>query len=308
MPEEKTFKAFTPEQGANYAKARPGYNPDLFKLIIEHHTSTGGKRDVLLDVGCGPGTTALALAPQFAHVIGLDASEGMIESARSLGGTSSASEPIRYEVSSAESLGTELKPPVEEASVDMITASTAAHWFDMARFWARAAQVLKPGGTVAIWCSGSIKVDPSMPNAAAIRATIDKMEERDLKPYIDQGNLATRNLYVDMPLPWTLTPPVGDFNEASFFRKEWGPENFEEFFVGSSMTVDMNTFEMVMSSMSPVQRWREANPDAVGTEREIVRAMRRKVEQLLHEAGVEKGKEIVKGSGTAVLLMVKKKV
>lgn len=26
-----------------------------------------------------------------------------------------------------------------------------AHWFDMPKFWAAAAKVLKPGGTVAIW-------------------------------------------------------------------------------------------------------------------------------------------------------------
>jgi hypothetical protein len=25
------------------------------------------------------------------------------------------------------------------------------HWFDMPKFWAEAAQVVKPGGTVALW-------------------------------------------------------------------------------------------------------------------------------------------------------------
>jgi SAM-dependent methyltransferase len=307
MPEEKTFKAYTQEQGVDYRKARPGYNPDLYKLIVQQHTSTGGKLDLLLDVGCGPGTTGSALGPQFAHVIGIDASEGMIESARSLGGTSSTSEPIRYEVSSAELLGTELSPPVEEGSVDLITASTAAHWFDMARFWPQAALVLKPGGSVAIWCAGSVGIDPSMPNSAAIQAVMDEMEEHYLKPYFDPGNLTTRTLYTSLPLPWTSTPPVAAFDEASFFRKEWGPADFDQFFVGRGMVVDLNTFEMVLNSMSPVQRWREAHPDDVGTERDVAKVTRMKVERLLHEAGVEKGKEIVKGSGTAVLLIVKKK-
>ena len=64
---------------------------------------------------------------------------------------------------------------------------------------------------------------PSMPNADAIQATINDLEERGLKPFIEPGNLLTRNLCVDLPLPWTLAPPVADFDEAAFFRKERGP-------------------------------------------------------------------------------------
>jgi hypothetical protein len=26
-----------------------------------------------------------------------------------------------------------------------------AHWFDMAKFWAKAAKIVKPEGTVALW-------------------------------------------------------------------------------------------------------------------------------------------------------------
>ena len=58
--------------------------------------------------------------------------------------------------------------------------------------------------------------------------------------------------------------------------------------------------------MSPVQRWREAHPEAVGTERDVVRTMMNEIERLLHEAGVEKGKEVVKGNLTGVMLMAKK--
>jgi ubiquinone/menaquinone biosynthesis C-methylase UbiE len=124
---EKTFKSFTKDQGDNYAQYRRGYHPDLYKRIINHHTSTGGELNTILDVGCGPGTASRALAPQFAHAIGIDPSEGMINTARSLAGASSTSEPIRFEISTAEDLGSHLSPPVEDSSVDLITASTAAH-------------------------------------------------------------------------------------------------------------------------------------------------------------------------------------
>lgn len=305
---EKTFSSFTKDQGANYAQSRPGYHPDLYKLIVNHHTSTGGQLDVLLDVGCGPGSAARALAPHFSHVTGLDPSEGMITSARSLAGTSSTSEPIRFEASTAEDLGWHLSPPVEDASVDLLTASTAAHWFDMTRFWPRAAQVLKPGGTVALWTAGSIKMHPSMPNAEAIQAAIDEIEERELKPFFVPGNLLTRDMYTELPLPWTLASPGADFEQSTFFRKDWGPDTSEDFFIGGALTADLDRVERVIGTTSPVQRWRDANPDKVGTEQDVVKMMIREMQRLLHEAGVEKGKEWVKGSPKGVLLMVKKKV
>jgi ubiquinone/menaquinone biosynthesis C-methylase UbiE len=124
---EKTFSKFTQSQGANYAQHRAGYHPTLYKTITSHHTSTGGELNTLLDVGCGPGTVARVLAPEFQHAIGLDPSEGMIHQARLLGGTSGSGDEIRFDISSAEELGSHLALKVEEGSVDLITAATAAH-------------------------------------------------------------------------------------------------------------------------------------------------------------------------------------
>jgi trans-aconitate 3-methyltransferase len=307
MSNEKTFRSYTKEQGASYAKNRSGYHPNLYKSIIEHHTAAGGQLITILDVGCGPGIAARALAPTFAHAIGLDPSEGMINSARSLEGATSTSEPIRFEVAMAEDLGLHLSPPVKDSSVDLITAATAAHWFDMNRFWPQAARVLKPGGTVALWTTGTIGIHSSVPNSAAIKAAIDDIEERELVPFFEPGNLLTRSLYVGMPLPWTLASPLTEFDEATFFRKEWSPEDCDEFLEGGAMTADLAQMEAILGTASPVHRWREANPDAVGTERDVVRMMRRAIERLLHEAGVEKGKEVIKGSLDGVLLIVKKK-
>jgi hypothetical protein len=71
--------------------------------------------------------------------------------------------------------------------------------------------------------------------------------------------------------------------------------------------VDLDTMEKVMGTISPFQRWRDAHPDEVGTERDVVRRMRREMERLLRQGGVEEGKEGVRVSFKAVLLMVKKK-
>jgi SAM-dependent methyltransferase len=307
MGSENTFKSYTKDQGAAYARNRPKYHPDLIQLIIDHHTSTGGELNTILDVGCGPGTSIRELAPRFEHANGIDPSKGMIDEALYIGGTSSTSEPIRFEISTAEELGSQLSPPIKESTVDLITASTAAHWFDMARFWPRAAEILKPGGTVALWCAGPMKLDPSVPNAAAIEEALNKIEERELKQFFEPGNWLARNLYAELVLPWTLEPPMAEFDEATFVRKIWDPENSEGFYVGGALDIDLNTMEKMLSTASPVQRWRDANPDAVKTGGDVVSRMRNEVERLLHAAGVGPGEEIVKAVTTGVLLMVKKK-
>ena len=304
FPTEKTFSSYNQEQGKAYAQIRRDYHPSVYQTIINHHISTGGQLDTLLDVGCGPGTAAHALAPHFAHAIGLDPSEGMIATARSPGDASSTSEPVRFEVSTAEELGEHLSPPIQDSSVDLITAANAAHWFDMSRFWPSAARVVKPGGSVALWTSGKICAHPSMPNAAAIQAAMDRSQEQHLTPYLVPGNLLTLNGYIDLPLPWTLAPPVPEFDESTFFRKDW--DAAEDFFVGQP-EADLDTFEKMMGTGSAVTRWRQAHPDDVGTERDLVRMLRREMERLLHEAGVEKGKEKTKGAVQGALLVVKKK-
>ncbi|KAK9370771.1 S-adenosyl-L-methionine-dependent methyltransferase [Lipomyces kononenkoae] len=305
--EEETFRAYTQTQGKTYATGRPGYSPELFKIIIDHHTSTGGQLDTVVDVGCGTGQATRDLAPYFANAIGLDPSEGMIGTARA--SAESATSPIRFEVSAAEALGTDLEPPIADGSVDLLTAATAAHWFDMARFWTRAACVLKPGGTVAIWSRSGVSVDPiKTPNGAAIKAAVDEALDNELRPYMRPGNILTRELYVNLPLPWTLEVPVGEFDKESFFRKEWnkhgdGEDNKD---LGTRRTLTLAEFEMLMGTGSPVTRWREAHPDKVGTERDIIRKMRRRIESLLHEVGVKPGEEVLSGQVAIVLLMVKK--
>jgi len=72
-------------------------------------------------------------------------------------------------------------------------------------------------------------------------------------------------------------------------------------------TLDLDMVEKFMETTSQVTRWREAHPDAVGTDRDVVKMVRKELERLLHEAGVERGKEMIKGGLSGVLLMVKKR-
>ncbi|KAL4758908.1 putative S-adenosylmethionine-dependent methyltransferase [Aspergillus foveolatus] len=300
---EKTFRSYTSGQGKNYAQNRLDYHQDVYNLIVEHHTSTGGKLDTLIDVGCGPGNVASNLSKHFVHTIGLDPSEGMIATARALNSSpADDSGKLRFEVSTAEDLGSNLSPPIADSSIDMIVAATAAHWFDMPAFWRSAARVLKSGGSVAIWGSANMRTSPGTPNAEAIQARIDQFEA-EIQPYFLPGNVVTRGLYKDLGLPWTVEPAVEGFDEKAFFRKDW--DTTEKFLALGAPEIDMGVFERMLGTMSPVTRWREDHPEATGEE-DIVRVFRRDIERLLREAGVEEGKEKLKGSAQGFLLIVKK--
>lgn len=162
---EQTFTKFNNEKAKNYAKVRPDYHSSVYETIINHHRSSGGSFNALLDIGCGPGTATETLAKSFQHAIGLDPSDGMVQTAKAGGCLSATGEAVQFEISSAEELGSNLPGPIQDTSIDLITAANAAHWFDMPRFWQAAARVLRPGGSVALWTTGEIRVHPDMPNA-----------------------------------------------------------------------------------------------------------------------------------------------
>lgn len=308
-PSEKTFRSFNREQGANYAQHRRDYHPRLYQILFDYHQSTGGRLDLLLDVGCGPGTVVRTLAPRFARAVAVDPSEGMLEVARSLGGTSGSQEPIRFEVSTIEEVSTRLDPPIADGSVDMIIAATAAHWFDMNVFWPQAARLLRPGGTVALWCSGHMMVDPTIPNGAALQAALDKFEVA-LDDYMVPGNRMARSLYADLPLPWTLETPVPGFDKTSFVRKVWdnkpGAEPIDQFYAGPAQAAPVSMLTAVLATTSPYVRWQEANPEEVGTDSDPLRVMRNEMDALVEGLGSDGKPGLISGGVAGVLLMVKR--
>jgi len=304
MAPEKTFRAFSQDQGAMYAQARLKYHPQLYQRLLSHHGATGGDFDTVLDVGCGPGTAISSIHTQFQHAIGVDPSPGMIQAAQSLFGDSNTS-TIRFVASTAEDLAS-----IPDGSVDLIIAANAAHWFDMARFWARAAQVVKPAGTVAMWGGGPVTVGSRVRGRAGVQAAIDRLEAR-VAEFYEPGNQLVRGLYADLALPWTLAEPVAGFERASFVRWEWGTDT-EGAFPAAEMyerhvEVDLESLGKIMDTASPVIRWREAHPDAVGTETDVVSMLRSEIEQAMRDAGCKEEEEMrLEGGVSGCMLVVKR--
>jgi SAM-dependent methyltransferase len=140
-----TFKDHFSSASDRYAAYRPDYPAALFDwlagLCSEHATAW--------DCATGSGQAALGLAPHFSHVVATDASAKQIHHAI-------PHPPIDYRVAPAEASG------LAERSVDLVTVAQAAHWFDLPRFYAEVARVLKPGGVIALWGYGRMVLPGNM--------------------------------------------------------------------------------------------------------------------------------------------------
>lgn len=189
-------------------------------------------------------------------------------------------------------------------------------WFDLNVFYQNAARILAPNGTIAFFTSRS-SIHPATPNAAAMNTSLREIEAAELLPYYEPGNRLARDLYVDLPLPWTVSSPAdGAFPKSLYVRKTFGLDadeaegqvKGEELHAGpADQWLDLDTVEKMFATVSPVARWREANPEKVGTEADVVKKIRSALEKGLWEAGVEKGKERIRPGGNGVLLMLKKR-
>jgi ubiquinone/menaquinone biosynthesis C-methylase UbiE len=109
-----------------------------------------GIYDDVLDVGCGTGWATQAVIDRFhpARVTGVDPSEGMLDEFMAKVGGIEGTE-ITIAQGDVEGM------PVPDGAFDLVICSMAYHWFP--RKWDAAkamARTLKPGGVMAILCSG----------------------------------------------------------------------------------------------------------------------------------------------------------
>ncbi|KAJ5946692.1 S-adenosyl-L-methionine-dependent methyltransferase [Penicillium verhagenii] len=310
---DPTFTNYTNDQAQNYAKLRGTYADPLFNIIIDHHVKTGGNFQIIADVGCGPGNATKPLAHSFDRAIGLDPAIEMINTAQKLGGKTATGEPITYCVSGAESIAYSIRmnmPFTEEnGGVDMITAAMAAHWFDMPKFWSEAAQIVKPGGSVALWTHSSLFCHPSTPNTEQVQKALFYLEREILAPYELPGNRLSRDYYDDLALPWTITNKDVEraFPKSGFVRMIWDQKGVltdgENFFSSSDETT-VSELADGLQTASMVTRWREAHPDLVNTDQDCVELAMAELRKAL---GASEDEDPVLKVGSATVLLLFKR-
>lgn len=178
-----TFKDHFSRIAGSYATFRPHYPPELFAYLADLCPA----RDRAVDVGTGNGQAAVGLARHFKEVVATDPSAEQI-------GTATPHERVRYAVAAADHM------PVENGSVDLVTAAAAAHWFPHDAFHAEVRRVLKPEGIVALWTYWSARISPAMD------AVLERFQYTLVGPYWPPERRYVNSAYRELPFPFQDLP------------------------------------------------------------------------------------------------------
>ncbi len=140
--ESTKFKDHFSQVAADYANYRPSYPQRLVDVLAELSPA----QDRALDCACGTGQLSVLLAKRFKEVIATDGSADQIAQAQPQAGVS-------YRTALAENSG------LADDSVDLITVAQAAHWLDLAPFYAEVQRIARPDALLALITYGVLHVE-----------------------------------------------------------------------------------------------------------------------------------------------------
>ena len=181
----RSFDAWADE----YDRYRPTYPAELFALIRGELELP--KRPAVVDMGAGTGRASLAMAELGWRVTALEPGRGMLDVLRA--NAADAGLVVATVQASAEATG------LDPASVDLVTAAQAFHWFDKPAAVAEMARITRPGGGVALFWN--VRDETRSPFVAAYHAALDRYggppEGRYLQAGRATGRPATRSALED---------------------------------------------------------------------------------------------------------------
>ena len=139
---------FGPKSG-DYAAARPGYPPEVFARLVE--CGLLGPARVVADIGSGTGLFSRDLLAHCAVLYAVEPNAAMRQAAEALLG---AAVGFRSVDGSAE------VTTLPVASVDLVTAAQAFHWFEPEGARREFRRILRPGGGVVFAWNMRLLTDP----------------------------------------------------------------------------------------------------------------------------------------------------
>jgi SAM-dependent methyltransferase len=187
------FKDHFSGHAADYAAYRPGYPEALFDFLA----SLPRRRTLALDCATGNGQAAIGLAERFEHVVAIDASREQLASAR-------PHPRVEYRVARAEETG------LPDASIDLVSAAQAVHWFDFERFYAEARRLLAPGGAVAVYTYNLVRVEPRFDRL------VDRLAYEVVEAFWPPERRWVDEEYRTLPFPFAEVAAPRLFNEAEW--------------------------------------------------------------------------------------------
>lgn len=162
------------EVAAEYDRHRPAYPDELVDQACQVAGIESG--DQVLEIGCGTGQLTRALLARGMHVTALEPGENLLALTRqNLTGTG-AIEFVHAQFEDA---------PLPRERFRAVFSASAFHWLDPAVSWQKAADVLAPGGTLALiqYCG---------------------LEEPRTRPDQDAALAAIRNVAPDLAAAWPV--------------------------------------------------------------------------------------------------------
>jgi SAM-dependent methyltransferase len=142
-------------EAERYAQSRPYFHPQAIARAKEA-TGIESTVPIAVDIACGTGQTARALASIAQRVVGVDISWHMLVNAEQ-------DERVRYVQARAEAI------PLQNGSTPIVSTALAFHWFERKQFLREVWRVLGDQGVLLIYnngFSGNMKEDPAFRNWA----------------------------------------------------------------------------------------------------------------------------------------------
>ena len=141
----------------DYVRARPGYSPRVVELCVESGYLIAG--DAVADVGSGSGLLTKKFLDRGYEVFGVEPNEAMRLAAETRLGAEAGFLSVD---------GTAEHTTLPAASVALVTAGQAFHWFDAERAKQEFCRILKPGGAcLLVW---NARVLDSSPFASSVQS------------------------------------------------------------------------------------------------------------------------------------------
>ena len=150
MNQKVNLRTTFDQDASLYEKVRPGYPNALYEDIIK---SSNIKEDGgILEIGCGTAQATLPFAERgyAIHCIELGANLAAI-----------AKRKLRAYPKVQVSVGNFEDYPLKERTFDLVISATAFHWIDPDVGYRKAAEVLKPDGTLALFWNKPVQTQVS---------------------------------------------------------------------------------------------------------------------------------------------------